>query len=235
MIDVRRSDERGKTRLDWLDSRHTFSFGEYYDPRHMGFGALRVINEDRVRPGAGFPTHGHRDMEILTWVLDGGLAHRDSLGTGSTIRPGEIQRMSAGTGIRHSEYNASGADSVHFLQIWIVPDRPNLEPGYQQQAFAPGELAGRLRLIASRDGSDGTVRVAQDAEVWAARLADGDRVVHDLRPGRMAWLQVARGSISLDGETLAAGDGAAIRTPGPVAFSGLDDGEVLLFDLPAAA
>jgi redox-sensitive bicupin YhaK (pirin superfamily) len=231
MIDVRRANERGLTRTDWLDSRHTFSFGDYRDPQHMGFGALRVINEDRVRPGAGFPTHGHRDMEIVTWVLSGALQHRDSLGTGSVIRPGEIQRMSAGAGIQHSEFNASQDEPVHFLQIWIQPNRTGLAPGYEQRAIPAAELDGRLRVIAAPDGRDGAVRVHQDARILAARLTPGAEVRHALAPGRGAWVQIARGAAELAGEKLAAGDGAAVRDERELALRAGEPTELLLFDL----
>src|SRR5207247_2933582 len=198
MIAVRPSAERGRSELGWLSSRHTFSFADYLDPRHMGFRSLRVINEDRVQPGAGFPTHGHRDMEIVTYVVAGALEHKDSLGTGSVIRPGEVQRMTAGTGVTHSEYNPSRIEPVHFLQIWLLPERQGLTPGYEQQAFSAAEMQGRLRLVASRDGRDGSVTVHQDARILAARLAPGDELVHSLAPSRHAWVQVVRGALALD-------------------------------------
>jgi redox-sensitive bicupin YhaK (pirin superfamily) len=230
MITVRHAAERGHTRVDWLDSRHTFSFGDYHDPRHTGFRALRVINEDRVAPGAGFGTHPHRDMEIVTYVLAGALEHRDSLGNGSLIRPGEIQRMSAGTGIRHSEFNGSSSDPVHFLQIWITPERPGLAPGYEQRALPP-EVRGGLRLIAARDGRDGAITIHQAAEIHAARLVPGDRAAHPLAPGRHAWVQVAHGAVTANGEALHAGDGAAISDERIVSLRADTDAEVLLFDL----
>ena len=230
MIDIRGADARGRTTLPWLDSRHSFSFGEYYDPGHMAFRTLRVINEDHVAPGAGFGTHPHRDMEIVTYVLDGVLEHRDSLGNGSLIRPGEIQRMSAGTGIRHSEFNASKTEPVHLLQIWIVPERAGLPPGYEQRPLPP-EVRGGLRLIAAPDGRDGAVTIHQAAEIHAARLAPGDSATHTLAPGRHAWVQVARGSLTANGEALHAGDGAAVSDERAVALRADAEAEVLLFDL----
>jgi hypothetical protein len=232
-IALRPAGERGVASFGWLDSRHTFSFGHYHDPRHMGFGVLRVINEDRVRPGAGFDTHGHRDMEIVSYVLDGALEHRDSLGTGSIIRPGDVQRMSAGTGIRHSEFNPSATDPVHFLQIWIEPKTIGLAPGYEQKAFADADKRARLRLVASADGADGSLVIHQDARIYAALLNRGDGVEHGLAPGRRAWLQVARGSVAVNGRALNAGDGAAVTDePGLVLGGEADGTEVLLFDLP---
>ena len=231
MIRIRPSDERGLARHAWLESRFTFSFAEYHDPRQMGFRALRVINEDRVQPGQGFGTHAHRDMEILTYVLEGELEHADSLGTRSRIRPGEVQRMSAGTGVTHSEYNASREALVHFLQIWILPEREGLAPGYQQHAFAREEQLDRLRLVASRDGHEGSIVIHQDAELYLAELGPGARVVHLLRPGRHAWVQVARGVISLAGERLEAGDGAAVSDQPRLELEGVAAAELLLFDL----
>jgi redox-sensitive bicupin YhaK (pirin superfamily) len=232
MITVRPAAARGQANFDWLDSRHTFSFGHYYDPQHMGFGPLRVINEDRVAPGGGFATHGHQNMEIISYVLDGALEHKDSLGTGSVIRPGDVQKMSAGSGIRHSEYNASKTEPVHFLQIWIQPDRSNIEPSYAQQAYPREERQGRLRLVASPDGAEGSIRLVQDARMYAGLLAPGDTVTHAIGAGRRAWVQVARGVVSLNGARLAAGDGAAIEGEPRLDVSGIDDAEVLLFDLP---
>jgi quercetin 2,3-dioxygenase len=231
VITLRRSDERGFTRLAWLDSRHTFSFDQYYDPAHMGFRGLRVINEDRVGPGGGFPTHPHRDMEIITYVLEGALEHRDSMGNGSLIRPGEVQRMSAGTGITHSEYNASKTEPVHLLQIWLLPRERGIRPSYQQETL---DLAGDVpafRLIASPDGRDGSVRILQDTELLAARLKPGQTAAHALRPGRHAWVQVARGQIALNGETLVAGDGAAVGQESEIRIEAGEAAEVLLFDL----
>lgn len=232
MILMRRAGDRGRANLGWLDSRHTFSFGHYYDPDHMGFGSLRVINEDRVSPGTGFGTHGHRDMEIVSYVLDGALEHRDSIGNGSVIRPGDVQRMSAGTGIRHSEYNASPEVPVHFLQIWILPERPGLEPGYEQRHFGDGAIDGALRLVASRDGREGSVTIHQDVDLHAARLGAGDIVDYGLRKARCAWLHVARGSVELNGETMDAGDGAAIEGESSLTIgSRITDSEILLFDM----
>ena len=231
MIQVRRSDERGVARHGWLESRHTFSFADYRDPRHMGFRTLRVINEDRVQPGQGFATHSHRDMEILTWVLAGALEHRDSLGHGSVIRPGDLQRMSAGTGVSHSEFNASREEPVHFLQIWILPERPGLAPSYEQRHFPDEERRNRLRLVASPDGADGSVRVHQDARLFAARLDPGKAVERALAPGRHAWVQVARGALELGGTTLAAGDGAALSDEAHLELRAREPAELLLFDL----
>jgi len=231
MITVRHRQERGQTLLDWLDSRHTFSFGDYYDTAHMGFGSLRVINDDRVAPGAGFGRHPHRDMEILTYVLAGSLEHRDSLGTGSVIRPGDVQRMTAGTGILHSEYNHSPAEPVHLLQIWILPEQRGLPPGYEQRNFPESERRGRLRLVASRDGREGTIRVRRDVDLYAALLGPGDVVAHALRPGRRAWVQVATGAVTLNGQPLQAGDGAAVEDEAALRLTAEGPAEVLLFDL----
>src|SRR5688572_15928397 len=207
MTELRRGSERGHARHGWLDSFHSFSFADYHDPAHMGYGPLRVINEDRVQPGMGFGTHGHRDMEIISYVLEGELAHKDSMGNGSVIRPGDVQRLSAGTGISHSEHNASKARPVHFLQIWIVPDRRGHAPGYEQKPFPIEERRGRLRLVASPDGQDGSVTIHQDARVHVANLDGDERAELALAPGRHAWVQVARGSVELNGEPLATGDG----------------------------
>ena len=234
MITIRRAAERGAANFGWLDSKHSFSFGEYYDPRHMGFRALRVINDDRVAPGAGFPTHPHRDMEIISYPVAGGLAHRDSLGTGSVIARGDVQRMTAGTGIRHSEFNASRTEPVHFLQIWILPERQGLAPGYEQKGFSDDEKRGRLRLVASRDGADGSLVIHQDARIYATLLAGDQTVEHTLPPGRHAWVQVVRGQVELNGQALEAGDGAALSDEGTVRLRGRQDGgeaELLLFDL----
>jgi redox-sensitive bicupin YhaK (pirin superfamily) len=233
MITIRPRDLRGSAKIGWLDSKHTFSFGHYYDPSQMGFRDLRVINEDRVIPGAGFPTHGHRDMEIISYVLDGALEHKDSTGTSAVIKPGEVQRMTAGKGVRHSEYNASKTDPVHFLQIWIEPEANGLEPGYEQRAYPEAEKRGKLRLVASRDGRDGSVTVHQDVDLYATVLGAEDKVEHDLRPGRHAWVQVARGHVRLNGEVLKEGDGAAISQLDKIELAGDlgDDAEVLLFDL----
>lgn len=228
---VRRSSERGLAEHGWLRSLHTFSFADYHDPRHMGFRALRVINEDRVQPGRGFGAHGHRDMEIVSYVLEGALAHRDSLGTGSTIRPGEVQRMSAGTGVTHSEMNASATEPVHFLQIWILPERRGLPPSYEQKAFAAEERRGALRLVASRDGAEGSVVIHQDVALYATLLKQGERVTHEVRPGRHAWIQVARGAVDLGGERLESGDGASTSDAGVLELVGRGSAEVLVFDL----
>jgi redox-sensitive bicupin YhaK (pirin superfamily) len=230
-LTLRKSDERGHANFGWLDSRHSFSFGHYHDPKHMGFGPLRVINDDRVSPGGGFPTHPHSDMEIISYVLEGGLAHKDSLGTGSVIRPGDVQRMSAGTGIRHSEFNASKTEPVHFLQIWIIPERNGLAPGYEQKAFTDAEKRGKLRLVGSRDGRDGSVTIHRDVDLYATLLSAGETVQHELSAGRAAWVQVARGSLTLNGERLAEGDGVAVKTPGTLRLEGAADAEALLFDM----
>lgn len=231
MITVRPSDERGRFDHGWLDTRHTFSFGDYVDPQHMGFRQLRVLNEDRVRPGRGFPTHSHRDMEIISYVLDGALEHRDSLGNGSVIRPGELQRMSAGTGVTHSEYNPSASEPLHFLQIWILPERGGLPPSYQQQSFPEEERRGRARLIASADGREGSVRIRQDAEVFAGLLGGKETIRHSLAAGRHGWVQVARGAVELNGERLDSGDGAAISDEQDLTIEGKEPAEVLIFDL----
>jgi quercetin 2,3-dioxygenase len=231
MILVRKSAERGHFDHGWLDTRHTFSFGRYYDPRQMGFRSLRVINEDWVKPGKGFGTHPHEDMEIVTYVLDGGLAHRDSLGTGSVIRPGELQRMTAGTGITHSEFNPSATEPVHLYQIWLEPEREGLEPSYEQREFPEPERKNRLRLVASPDGSDGSLTIRQDARLFLATL-DGERsVTHQLSPGRHAWLQMLRGKVILNGVSLSAGDGAAVSQEPELAIRSDGASEVLLFDL----
>jgi quercetin 2,3-dioxygenase len=233
MISVRRAAERGIANFGWLDSRHTFSFGDYYEPKQMGFGPLRVINEDRVRPGAGFGTHGHQNMEIISYVLEGALEHKDSIGTGSVIRPGDVQIMSAGTGIRHSEFNHSVTDPVHFLQIWIVPDREGIAPRYDQKTFPDADKRGRLRLVGSSDGRDGSIVIYQNVDLFAALLDDGEQVTHALRPGRKGWLQVARGAIAMNGRDLVVGDGAALEgEPVLTATAKTDGTEVLVFDLP---
>jgi redox-sensitive bicupin YhaK (pirin superfamily) len=231
MIQLRKSSERGHARHGWLESRHTFSFADYRDPRHMGFRSLRVINEDRVEPGQGFGTHGHRDMDIVTYVLEGGLEHRDSLGNGSVIRPGDVQRMSAGTGIEHSEFNASKAERVHFLQIWILPERAGGAPGYEQTHFDAASLRGRLRLVGSRDGRQGSVRIRQDVALYAGTCAPGETLVLPLRPGRHAWVQVARGALDLGSVALAAGDGAALSDETSLRLAAREPSEVLVFDL----
>lgn len=234
MLTVRKSEERGRANFGWLDSKHSFSFGHYFDPKHMGFGALRVINEDRVAPGGGFPTHPHADMEIISYVLDGALEHKDSIGTGSVIRPGDVQRMSAGTGIRHSEFNASKTEPVYFLQIWIIPERKGIVPSYEQKAFGSEEKRGKLRLVGSRDGRDGSVTIHRDVDLYATVLAAGETVTHVLAAGRIAWVQIARGAATLNGEQLRAGDGVAIEQSGRFTLAGADDAEILLFDMPAS-
>jgi redox-sensitive bicupin YhaK (pirin superfamily) len=231
MLTIRPAAERGRTDWGWLDSRHTFSFGEYYDPRHMGFRSLRVINDDRVRPGAGFGTHGHRDMEILSYVLEGGLEHKDSTGGGGVIRPGEIQFMRAGTGVTHSEFNASKTEPVHFLQIWILPDTRGLAPRYDQKAFDADAARRGFVPLASKEGRDGSIQVSQDVALWMTRLAEGDERAHALASGRQAWVQVARGSVALDGHSLDEGDGAAVSGEAGVRLVGRGDAEILLFDL----
>jgi len=234
MLTLRRAEERGRANFGWLDSRHSFSFGDYHDPAHMGFGPLRVINDDRVAPGGGFPTHPHSDMEIVSYVLEGALEHKDSLGTGSVIRPGDVQRMSAGTGIRHSEYNASQMQPVHFLQIWIVPERKGLEPGYEQKAFSNEEKRGKLRLVGSRNGRDGSVTIHRDVDFYATLLNEDEAASHTLKPGRTAWVQVAQGTAKLNGEQLYPGDGVAIEEAGVIALAGTSpDAEILLFDMAA--
>lgn len=231
MLDVRKAEERGRSRISWLDSYHTFSFADYYDPRHMGFRSLRVVNDDTVAPGGGFGTHGHRDMEIITYVLEGALEHSDSLGTGSIIRPGDVQKMSAGTGIMHSEFNHSKKEPVHFLQIWIVPDRKGVQPGYQQLHFPREAKLGKLLLVASNEQRDGLIHVQQDARLYVSVLEQGHAVTHELLPQRHAWVHVARGSARVNGVLLTAGDGAAISAQPKVEISAESETEVLLFDL----
>lgn len=227
---VRRSDERGHANHGWLDSHHTFSFANYYDPEHMGFRSLRVINDDRVRGGAGFGTHPHRDMEIISYVVDGALEHKDSMGNGSIIRPGEVQRMRAGTGVTHSEYNHSPSEPVRFLQIWVLPEKNGLEPSYEQKFFGEERL-GKLRLVASRSGARGSVQIQQDVAMFASVLRDGDRVTHELRKGRHAWLQVVRGAIVVNGTELSEGDGASFDEPTEITIQSVGESELILFDL----
>jgi redox-sensitive bicupin YhaK (pirin superfamily) len=231
VIQVRRAEERGRSNFGWLDSRHTFSFGEYYDDDHMGFRALRVINDDRVSPAAGFGTHGHRDMEILSYVLEGGLAHKDSMGNGSVLRPGAIQMMRAGTGVTHSEYNHSSTEPVHFLQIWIVPDQRGLRPAYAETVIDAGAAAAGRVLLASNDGRDGSMQIQQDVDLWLLRPPAGAERVVPLREGRHAWVHVAQGSLTLDGEPLAEGDGAAVTGARELRLVGGEGAEVLVFDL----
>ncbi len=231
---IRRAHERGHAEHGWLESYHTFSFADYMDRDHMGFRALRVINEDRVQAGQGFGRHPHRDMEIVSYVLEGALEHKDSLGTGSVIRPGDVQRMSAGTGVTHSEFNASKTELVHFLQIWILPDRSGHAPGYEQKNFSEGDRRGKLRVVASPDGRDGSVSINQNALMLATLLARGESVTHVLAPKRGAWIHVARGSVEVDGTKLEAGDAAAFEEPKTITLVGAGDGtsEALVFDLP---
>jgi len=231
MLVVRPNEARGRADLGWLDSRHSFSFGEFYDPAQMGFRALRVINEDRVAPEGGFPTHSHRDMEIISYVLEGTLEHKDSLGNGAAIRPGDVQRMSAGSGITHSEFNPSKDVPVHFLQIWIMPESKSITPGYEQRSYSRGDRQGRLKLVASRDGREGSVTIHQDVALYAGLLAEGDRLKHGLAAGRHAWLQLASGAVTANGQWLRAGDGAAISGESAVEIVADEAAEILLFDL----
>ena len=231
MITIRKSEERGHLNHGWLDTYHTFSFDQYYDPRHMSFGSLRVINEDRVAPGHGFPTHSHRDMEIITYVLEGGLAHRDSMGNGSVIKPGDVQRMTAGIGVAHSEANPSSSEPVHLLQIWIMPNARGLEPGYEQKMFSDDAKQGKLALIASENGRDGSVTIHQDAHVYASKLDAADSVTHTIGEDRKVWVQVARGSVRVNSEYLKQGDGAAITDERTISIEGMEPAEILLFDM----
>ena len=230
MMQIRRAQERGHAQHGWLESYHTFSFADFHDPEHMGFRALRVINEDRLQAGQGFGTHGHRDMEIISYVLSGALEHKDSLGTGSVIHPGDVQRMSAGTGVRHSELNGSKTDPVHFLQIWIQPDRAGHAPGYEEKKFSDEEKRGQLRLVASRDGREGSLSIHQDASLFAGLFAAGESATYTLPTGRYGWVHVAQGTVTVNGEVLNAGDAAAFDA-GTVEIVGSDGGEVLFFDL----
>ena len=231
MINIRKSGERGHANHGWLDTRFTFSFADYYDPKHVQFRTLRVMNDDRVAGGGGFPTHPHRDMEIVTYVLEGALAHKDSMGNGSTIRPGDVQYMSAGTGVAHSEFNASQSEPVHLYQIWMFPDKTGHKPAYDQKNFSEDEKRGKLRLVVSPDGRDGSVKIRQDNELYATVLDPGQSVKHDLKPERHAYVQVARGSVTLNGNALEVGDGAAISQEKALELTGVKDAEVLLFDL----
>jgi redox-sensitive bicupin YhaK (pirin superfamily) len=231
MITIRPANERGGGDHGWLDTRHTFSFSDYYDQRHMGFRSLRVINEDRVAPGRGFGTHGHRDMEILSYVVSGGLGHRDSMGKSEVIRPHEWQRMTAGTGVRHSEMNASKTEPVHFFQIWIMPEAESIAPGYEQKLFAPEDKSGRLRLVASHDGREGSLKIHQDVSVYNALLKGGEAVEHRLEPGRHAWLQVVKGTVELNGTGLGVGDGAAVSEETALTINAAEEAEIMLFDL----
>ena len=231
MLRVRKSEERGDSDHGWLDTYHTFSFNTYHDPNHMNFRSLRVINEDRVAPGAGFPTHGHQDMEILTYIVDGALEHRDSMGNGEVLRPGEIQRMSAGTGIRHSEFNPSDDEPVHLLQIWIMPEQRGAEPGYEQIAIGQGPTENGLELIATPGGGDGAVHIGQDAKLYRGLLPTGATVGQPIAPGRHAYIQVVRGKLDANGQTLDAGDGAAVSDESALTLTARDDAEFLVFDL----
>jgi len=231
-MQIRRSEQRGYADHGWLKSFHSFSFADYYDPKNVQFGPLRVINEDRVRPGAGFGTHGHRDMEIISYVLEGELEHKDSLGTGSVIRPGDVQRMSAGRGVLHSEFNPSPSREVHFLQIWIQPNVSGVAPSYEQKSFAPREMRGRLRLIASPDGSEGSVRIHQDARLYAGLFDGAEQARLDLQAGRRAYVHVARGTLNASGALLAAGDALQLAQAAQLTFSGGGAAEILVFDLP---
>ena len=231
MITIRKSEERGHANHGWLDTRFTFSFAEYFDPKHVEFRTLRVMNDDRVAGGGGFPTHPHRDMEIVTYVLEGALAHKDSMGNGSTIKPGDVQYMSAGTGVAHSEFNASSSEPVHLYQIWMFPDKNGYKPAYDQKYFSPEEKRGKLRLLVSPDGREGSVKIRQDNDLYAAILGAGEKVQHELKPERHAYVQVARGSVTLNGKKLETGDGAAISEEKKLEIAGVDEAEVLVFDL----
>ena len=231
MLLIRRADDRGRANLGWLDSRHTFSFADYHDPRYNGFGPLRVINEDRVQPGKGFGTHGHRDMEIISYVLEGALAHRDSMGNGSVIRRGDLQRMTAGTGVEHSEFNPSKTERVHFFQIWVIPDRRGLAPGYEEKHFDDAAKRGRLTLVASHDGREGSVVIHQHADLYSALLAPGEEVAHAMERTSKGWVQVASGTITVNDEQLTAGDGAAIAYEENIVIRSSANSEFLLFDM----
>lgn len=232
MLIHRPANERGKADFGWLDSAHTFSFGQYHDDAWMGFGPLRVINEDRVAPGGGFATHGHADMEIISVVLEGALQHKDSIGTGSVIRPNEVQKMSAGSGIRHSEFNASQTEPVHFLQIWIMPDRQNIEPSYEQKAFGVEERQDQLRLVASPDGAEGSLKIAQQARLYSAVMGSGSVLKHDLKPGRLGWVHVVSGQLSVNGKALATGDGIGLVDESAITLQADQAADILVFDLP---
>jgi hypothetical protein len=232
MLTLRKAADRGHANHGWLSSHHTFSFADYHDPAHMGFGPLRVINDDTVAGGGGFPPHRHRDMEIVSYVIEGALEHRDDMGNGSVIKPGDVQRMSAGRGVAHAEYNASKTDPVHFLQIWIVPETRGADPGYEQKFFSDDEKRARLRLVASPDGAEGSVRIQQDARMFASILERGASVAHDLAPGRKAWLHVVRGAVEVNGQQLGAGDAVAVDGEPRIVAASPDFGEILLFDLP---
>lgn len=231
MQHLRPSAARGQASMGWLEAKHSFSFGRYYDPAHMGFGPLRVINEDRIEPGTGFDTHGHRDMEIITYVLEGALAHKDSLGHGAELRPGEVQHMTAGSGIRHSEFNPSKDEGLHLLQIWIQPEQEGLPPSYEQKPFPASESEGRLQLLASRDGRQGALTINRDVDLYALRLEADQSITHSLTSGRLAWIQVARGALQVNGTALSAGDGLAFEAETTLSFSDGEGAEILLFDM----
>jgi redox-sensitive bicupin YhaK (pirin superfamily) len=232
MLAIRRADERGHSRLSWLNSFHTFSFADYHDPRHMGVSNLRVINDDTVAPGGGFAMHGHSDMEIVTYVLQGALEHKDSMGNGSIIRPGDVQHMSAGTGVRHSEFNPSQTESVHLLQIWLLPNRTGVEPGYNQRHFPRAELQGRLRLLVSPDGRDGSIPTHQDGLMYGGLLSAGESIGCSLPPGRVGYVHLARGRARVNDQEMSAGDGLTLRAEAQIGLNALEEAEVLVFDLP---
>jgi redox-sensitive bicupin YhaK (pirin superfamily) len=231
MLTIRRANERGHFNHGWLDTYHTFSFADYYDPKHVHFRSLRVMNEDRVAPGQGFGTHPHRDMEIVTYVLEGALEHRDSMGNGEVLRPGEFQRMSAGTGITHSEFNPSKSEPVHLYQIWLLPERKGITPSYEQKAFPDSELAGRLRVVASPDGGDGSLKIHQDARIYLSKLTAGTKIEHELDAKRYAWLQVLRGDLTLNSQKIAAGDGVSIEAESSLEIQAESGAEIMLFDM----
>ena len=231
MINIRKASDRGRASMGWLEARHSFSFGHYFDPEHMGFGNLRVINEDRVKPGKGFARHGHENMEIVTYIIDGALEHKDSMDNGSVIRRGDVQRMTAGTGVRHSEFNHSDEEPVHLLQIWILPEQDGLEPGYEEKAFPDDEKRDRLRLLASRDGRDGSLTIHQDVDLYSTLLTAGAELTHVFGAGRSGWLQVVTGELRLEGQMLTDGDGASIQDVGSVQIAAVSDSELLIFDM----
>jgi redox-sensitive bicupin YhaK (pirin superfamily) len=231
MISVRHSNERGAVNMGWLDAKHSFSFGSYHDPSHMGFGPLRVINEDRIEPAQGFGMHGHRDMEIVTYIIDGALEHKDSMGNGSVIRRGEVQRMTAGTGVMHSEFNHSDEEQTHLLQIWVLPEQDGLEPGYEEKAFSDDEKRNRLCLIASRDARDGSLKIHQDVDLYGTLIDAGVELSHTLGDDRKGWVQVVRGNVIVNGQSLGTGDGASLSDSGTLSFRAEEDTEMLLFDM----